>query len=145
MYTAIDYNIDNNTVSNEHNSSNIIKRCTCLKVNGTKCNGIAIKNTGKCVTHTRTNGNLSVKNRPASGIDRGNSYIKVFIAHVIRQIKQGKIKPNDANAIFNGCQKLIEINNIEREDALFKQLMEKVNKSKAIAGESNDDIIDMVE
>lgn len=139
---------DNNVIGNTKGKQIVVNQCCAIKVNGERCLNYSIINTDKCVAHSRKNGNKSVNNlgnTAQNGIDKGNARIKVFIAQIIRQIKQGKIESSAANAIFNGCQKLIEINNIEREDALFKELMDKVNKAKQIAPGRDYDIIDMVE
>ena len=132
---------DNELTESKTTRNIIAKKCTAIKKDGTPCNAIA-NSTGYCVAHREyIHGGSNVKNR----LDQGNVHIKVFIARLIMSMKKGKIEPNVGNAIINGCKTLIEINNIEREDALFKELMDRVNKSTGNKQLQDVDVINMVE
>jgi len=113
-----------------------LPQCSQIKKDGTQCKGIASKETGKCPVHSGFKPQLHRDCR----LERSVVDVQKFLARTIRSCRNGTITPMTANAVFNGCDKILKTFQIIDIEQKFEELMEQVERQQRMSpdfGESD--------
>jgi hypothetical protein len=83
-------------------------RCIFIKKNGTRCKGIASKQTNMCPSHS---GFIPQLQRKGVDLVLSNDLLslKKFLCQLAMDIKKGKIKPQVGNAVKNVTDSVIKV------------------------------------
>ncbi len=94
-------------------------KCLHTKEDGSLCKAIARRDTGFCNIHSgfvpANGGKIDLEEGGAEGVRK-------FLAAVARDLRRGKIKSHDANALANVCDKILKCNEhlaLEEKSQLF--------------------------
>ena len=79
-------------------------QCKHIKKDGTRCRAIANKETGLCSIHS----GLVPRLEGEIDLSEGIISIRKFLSRTAMALKRGRIRPNDANALANICDKLLK-------------------------------------
>jgi hypothetical protein len=82
-------------------------KCLHTKEDGSLCKAIARRDTGFCNVHSGFVPANEVKIDLEEG---GVEGVRKFLAAVARDLRNGKIKSHDANALANVCDKILKCN-----------------------------------
>jgi hypothetical protein len=82
-------------------------KCLHTKEDGSPCKAIARRDTGFCNIHSgfvpANEGKIDLEEGGAEGVRK-------FLAAVARDLRKGKIKSHEANALANVCDKILKCN-----------------------------------
>ena len=117
---------DNGKENNGLIQRKFLGQCNHIKKDGNRCRAIASKESGLCSIHS----GLVPRLEGEIDLTESLTHVKKFLGHIAMQLKRGRMKSTDVNALTQVCNTLLKIFEMEEVLKYLEDTKEKMKSTE---------------